>query len=181
MQPAETQGLRHDPTTIAFHWISAALVAVLWTIGQTVDFVPSGPLRIDYRSVHIVLGVALGAILLARLGWRLTRRETLPPIDRGFLLVIARITHWLLYALLIVAVGLGLANVWVRGEVIFNLFQVPAYDPGNRALVRLIGGWHALAANTVVIIAGVHAAAALFHHYILRDATLRRMLPWGLR
>ena len=52
---------------------------------------------------------------------------------------------------------------------------------GNRALVRLIGGWHALAANTVVIIAGVHAAAALFHHYILRDATLRRMLPWGLR
>jgi cytochrome b561 len=47
--------------------------------------------------------------------------------------------------------------------------------------VRLIGGWHALAANTVVIIAGVHAAAALFHHYILRDATLRRMLPWGLR
>ena len=181
MQPAETQGLRHDPTTIAFHWISAALVAVLWTIGQTVDFVPSGPLRIDYRSVHMVLGVALGAILLARLGWRLTRRETLPPIDRGFLLVIARITHWLLYALLIVAVGLGLANVWVRGEVIFNLFQVPAYDPGNRALVRLIGGWHALAANTVVIIAGVHAAAALFHHYILRDATLRRMLPWGLR
>jgi cytochrome b561 len=181
MQPAETQGLRHDPTTIAFHWISAALVAVLWTIGQTVDYVPSGPLRIDYRSVHIVLGVALGAILLARLGWRLTRRETLPPIERGFLLVIARITHWLLYALLIVAVGLGLANVWVRGEVIFNLFQVPAYDPGNRALVRLIGGWHALAANTVVIIAGVHAAAALFHHYILRDATLRRMLPWGLR
>src|ERR1700733_6297214 len=181
MQPAETQGLRHDPTTIAFHWISAALVAVLWTIGQTVNFVPSGPLRIDYRSVHIVLGVALGAILLARLGWRLTRRETLPPIDRGFLLVIARITHWLLYALLIVAVGLGLANVWVRGEVIFNLFQVPAYDPENRALVRLIGGWHALAANTVVIIAGVHAAAALFHHYILRDATLRRMLPWGLR
>jgi cytochrome b561 len=180
-EPAETQGLRHDRTTIAFHWISVVLVAVLWTIGQTVDVFPNGPLRIDYRSVHIVLGVALGLVVLARLGWRLTRRETLPPIDHGLLLVIARITHWLLYALLIVAVGLGLANVWVRGEVIFNLFVVPAYDPGNRALMRLIGGWHALAANTVVIVAGVHAAAALFHHYILRDATLRRMLPWQMR
>jgi superoxide oxidase len=33
----------------------------------------------------------------------------------------------------------------------------------------------------VVIVTGVHAAAALFHHYILRDATLRRMLPWQMR
>jgi cytochrome b561 len=181
MQPAETQGLRHDPTTITLHWISAVLVAVLWTIGQTVDFAPDGPLRMDYRSLHIVLGVSLGVVLITRLAWRLTRRETLPPIDRGLLLLIARFTHWLLYALLIVTVGLGLANVWVRGDVIFNLFQVPAYDPGNRALMHLIGGWHALAANAVLIIAGVHAAAALFHHYILRDATLRRMLPWQMR
>jgi cytochrome b561 len=180
-QPAETQGLRHDPTTIALHWISAVLVAVLWTIGQTVDVFPNGPLRIDYRSVHIVLGAALGVVLLARLAWRLMRHETLPPIDHGLLLAIARITHWLLYALLIIAVVLGIANVWVRGDVIFNVFQVPAYDPGNRALMHLIGGWHALAANAVLIVAGVHAAAALFHHYILRDATLRRMLWWELR
>jgi cytochrome b561 len=109
------------------------------------------------------------------------RRETLPPIDHGLLLVIARITHWLLYALLIIAVALGIANVWVRGDVIFNMFQVPAYDPGNRALIHLIGGWHALAANAVLIVAGAHAAAALFHHYILRDATLRRMLPWEMQ
>jgi cytochrome b561 len=176
-QPAETQGLRHDPMTIALHWITALLVGVLWTIGQTVDFFPNGPLRIDYRSVHIVLGVALAAVLIARLGWRLARRETLPPIDRGVLLAIARFTHWLLYILLIVAVVLGVANVWVRGDSIFNLFQLPAYDPGDRDLVHLIGGWHALATNAVIIVAGIHAAAALFHHLILRDATLRRMLP----
>jgi cytochrome b561 len=181
MQPAKTQGQRYDPATIALHWISAVLVVVLWTIGQTVDVFPSGPLRIDYRSVHILLGVTLGAVLFVRLGWRLTRRETLPPIDHGVLLVIAHGTHWLLYALLIIAMGLGVANVWVRGDVIFNLFQVPAYDPGNRALRQLVGGWHALATNAVLIVAGVHAAAALFHHYILRDATLRRMLPWELR
>jgi cytochrome b561 len=181
MQPAETQGLRYDRTTIVLHWISALLVAVLWTIGQTVDVFPNGPLRIDYRSVHIVLGVVLGVVLLARLGWRLMRRETLPPIDHGLLLVIARVTHWLLYALLAITAGFGIANAWVRGDVIFNLFQVPAYDPGNRALMHLIGDRHALFANAVLIVAGVHAAAALFHHYVLRDATLRRMLPWGSR
>jgi cytochrome b561 len=47
--------------------------------------------------------------------------------------------------------------------------------------MHLIGGWHALAANAILVVAGVHAAAALFHHYILRDPTLRRMLPWELR
>ena len=176
-QPADAQGMRHDPMTIALHWVTALLVAMLWVIGQTVDVFPNGPLRIDYRSVHIMLGVALGAVLIARLGWRLGRHETLPPIDHGILLAIARFTHWLLYALLIVAVILGVANVWVRGDVILNLFQVPAYEPGDRALVHLVGGWHALAANAVLIVAGVHAAAALFHHYVLRDATLQRMLP----
>ena len=178
-QPAQTQGLRHDPVTIALHWVTALLVGVLWVIGQTVDFFPNGALRIDYRSVHITLGMALGAVLLARLAWRFTRYEALPPLDDGVLLAIARLTHWLLYALLVAAVVLGIANVWVRGDAIFNLFRVPAYAPGDRALMHLVGGWHALAANAVIIVAGVHAAAALFHHYVLRDATLRRMLPWA--
>jgi cytochrome b561 len=181
VQHAETQALRYDPTTIALHWISAALVGVLWTIGQTVDVFPDGPLRVDYRSVHISLGVVLGLVVIVRLWWRLTRSRQLPPIDTGLLLVVARFTHWLLYVLLLAAVTLGLCNVWVRGEVIFNLFSVLAYDPGNRALVHQVGGWHALAANAVLIVAGLHAAAALVHHYVLHDVTLRRMLPWDLR
>jgi len=181
MQPAETQGLRHDPITVALHWITALLVGILWVIGQTIDVFPNGPLRVDYRSVHIVLGAALGVVLLTRLAWRLTRRETLPPIEHGWLLAIARITHWLLYALLVITVILGIANVWVRGDAIFALFRVPAYDPGNRSLIRMVGGWHALAANAALVVAGLHAGAALFHHYILRDATLRRMLPGRLR
>ena len=180
-QPASTQGLRHDPTTIALHWLTAVLVIVLWTIGQTVDFAPNGPLRIDYRSVHITCGVILGLVLVARLTWRLTRRQSLPPIDRGLLLVIARITHWLLYALLLVTVGLGVTNVWARGDSIFNLVHVAQLVPGDRALVHRIGDWHALAANAVLIVAGLHSAAALFHHMVLRDATLRRMLPWPPR
>ena len=180
-QAAEAQGLRHEPTTIALHWATAVMVAILWTIGQTVDFPPNGPLRVDYRSLHILLGVALGIVLLLRLAWRLTRRETLPPIGGGLLHVIARVTHCALYVLLILTVGLGIATEWTRGDSIFNLFSIPAYDPGNRSLTRLVHGWHALAANTVLIAAGLHAAAALFHHFILRDATLRRMLPWGTR
>jgi cytochrome b561 len=61
--------------------------------------------------------------------------------------------------------------------VIFNLLHVPACDPGNRALRRLIGGWHVPASNAIMIVVGLHAGAALFHHDVLRDGVLRRKLP----
>jgi cytochrome b561 len=180
-EPAETQGLRHDHATIALHWTTAVLVVALWLIGQTIDWAPRGAWRVDYRSVHIVLGLALGVVLIARLLWRLSRKDTLGPIAEGLMLLLARLTHWTLYVLLILAVGLGIGTAWAGGESIFNLFNIPALAPGNNSLVRMIRGWHSLAANAILIVAGVHAAAALFHHYILRDATLRRMLPWAIR
>ena len=56
-QPAETQGLRHDPTTIALHWIRRCWCSCCGRLGRLWISLPNGPLRIDYRSVHIVLGV----------------------------------------------------------------------------------------------------------------------------
>jgi cytochrome b561 len=180
-EPAAAQGLRHARTTIVLHWLTALLVVALWTIGQTIDFAPNGALRVDYRSLHMLLGVTLGIVLIIRLVWRITRGGMLPPLDQGLLLLIARVTHWLLYALMLVTVGLGITNVLVRGDSIFNLVQVSQLFPGDRAIVHTIGDRHALAANAVLILAGLHSAAALFHHFVLRDATLRRMLPWTPR
>lgn len=174
-EPAETQGLRHDPTTVWLHWATALLVVLLWTIGQTIDFAPRGALRTDYRSVHIVAGIALALVLVARIGWRLSRGGMLPPLDTGPLLLVARVTHLALYTLMIATVALGLFNIWVRGDTLFGLVTLPAFDPGNTALRRTVGGWHALSANVLLVVAGVHAAAGLFHHFLLRDATLRRM------
>ena len=62
MTPVQIRRSRHDPVTVALHWVTAALVAALWTIGQTVDFFPNGPLRIDYRSIHILLGAILAEL-----------------------------------------------------------------------------------------------------------------------
>src|ERR1700733_10819274 len=120
MTPVQIRRSRHDPVTVALHWVTAALVAALWTIGQTVDFFPNSPMRIDYRSIHILLGAILAVVVLTRLAWRLVPRVDLPRIDRGFLLVIARTTHWGLYVLLVVTVVLGVPYAWARGDSIFN-------------------------------------------------------------
>jgi cytochrome b561 len=174
---AATRDLYYDRVTIALHWTTAALVALLWLIGQTINWAPFGPLRVDYRSLHMLLGVMLAGVFTARVIWRVRRGRSLPGTGNELMERIARLTHWALYLLILAALVLGLANVWVRGDTIFNLFTVPAFDAGNKALRRLIGDWHALAANAILILAGVHAAAALFHHTVLRDGVLRRMLP----
>jgi cytochrome b561 len=60
-------------------------------------------------------------------------------------------------------------------------FAGPIYSSGGGTVPAKLGrwmrGWHGFAANTILIVGGMHAAAALFHHYLLRDDVLRRMLP----
>jgi cytochrome b561 len=168
---------RYDQLSILLHWLTAALVAILWTLGQTLDFFPKGAPKIDARSVHIALGATLGLVLLARVLWRASAGRRLPLANSGWLGVAAKVVHYGLYLLIGATVVLGIFNAWQRGDVLFNLYTIPKLVPGDRALRRTLQALHGDFADIVLIVAGVHAAAALAHHYLLRDPVLRRMLP----
>lgn len=168
----------YDRRTVALHWLTAALVISLWLLGQTIDWFPKGNWRVFARSTHISFGVALAFVLIARLSWRFsTRAVHLPPAGTGWPNRVATITHGLLYVLLVAAVALGIANTWIRGDTIFNLFKIPSFDPTDKDLRETIEEWHALAANTLLVVALLHAVAALLHHFVWKDGVLRRMLP----
>lgn len=177
MQPVSTDAKRYDPTTIFFHWATAVLVVSQWLGAQTIDWFPRGPLRVDARSVHIILGVVLAALVAARLLWRLTRGRRLPLADEGALNLVAKGTHWGLYALLGAMVLAGLFLTWTRGDSIFNLFSIPAYDPGNPGLKGQVQEVHATIGWLILALAGLHAGAALVHRYLWHDGVLGRMLP----
>ena len=179
MQPVSPAAQRYDPTTIAFHWATALLVAAQWLGAQVIDWFPSGPLRVDARSVHILLGVLLAVVLAGRILWRLTRGRRLPLADGGALNLLAKGTHWGLYALLVGMLAAGVFLTWTRGDSLFNRIRIPAYDPGNRALADQVQEIHALIGWLIVALAGLHAGAALVHRYLWRDGVLGRMLPRG--
>lgn len=170
-------GPRYDGVSILLHWLTAGLVVILWTLGQTIDFFPKGAPKIDARSVHITLGATLGIVLLIRVLWRASAGRKLPLADQGWLGVTAKVVHYGLYVLVAVTVVLGIFNAWQRGDVLFNVYKIPQLIPGDRALRRVLGELHGDCADVVLIVAGLHAAAALAHHYLLRDRVLRRMLP----
>ena len=164
----------YDPTTVWLHWLTAGLVAALWVLGQTSDWWPKSYSDFSW-SVHVTLGLALVLVLVARASWRARFGAALPPADVGVLNWIAKATHYALYALLFAAVTLGLVNALYRGYHVFDLWSFPQIGSGDRATRRSINGWHEWAANAVLIVALLHAAAALVHHYVWRDQVMRRM------
>lgn len=174
---AVEQAVSYDGVSIALHWLTAGLVVILWTLGQTIDFFPKGAPKIDARSVHITLGATLGIVLIGRMLWRASAGRRLPLANSGWLGVAAKVVHYGLYLLVGVTVGLGIFNAWQRGDVLFNVYTIPKLIPGDLALKRILEDLHGDFADAVLIVAGLHAAAALAHHYLLRDRVLRRMLP----
>jgi len=164
---------RYDRITIALHWAVVMLVALLWGIAQIIDLFPRGPLRVDARSLHIVLGLLLAGVMILRIVWRAGAGRALPPASDGVMQTIANAVHYALYALVSGEVLLGMANAWVRGDSIFGLFSLPGFAP----LGEIVGDLHAIGANLILLAAGAHAAAALLHHFILRDGVLLRMVP----
>lgn len=179
MSPAAAthEPLSYDTRSIWLHWVTAALVVVLWCLGQTIDWFPKGDLRIAARSTHVSLGVTLTLILCYRIWWRLGAGRRLPPAGPGIEQALSRLVHFALYATLLAVVVVGLANEWVRGDSLFNLYTVPAFDPGNKVLRQQVGDLHGWLADALLILAGFHAAAGLAHHFIRKDGLLRRMLP----
>jgi cytochrome b561 len=167
----------YDRRTIQLHWVTAALVGLLWGIAQVIDFFPKGAPKIAVRSVHIVLGVVLGVVLLRRIVWRIRSGRRLPPLTHGIVGHSARIVHWALYVGLAAVILLGIGNAWARGDSIFSLFSIPKLYAGNPQLKPTVENLHETFANTLMIFAAAHAMAALVHHFILRDGVLRRMLP----
>jgi cytochrome b561 len=167
--------IRYDRTSILLHWVTATLVVLLWLIAHFIDDFPRGPARISARSVHILLGVILLSIVLVRMVWRTRWGHRLPLANPGPVGYLAKTVHYALYALLLAVLLLGIANVWVRGDSFFGLFTVPKFS-SDQELKHTVGDLHETVANIVLIVAGLHALAALVHHYYVRDGVLRRML-----
>jgi len=167
----------YDAQTVRLHWLTAGLVIALWCLGQSIDWFPHGVPRIFARSSHISAGVLLTIVLMYRIWWRLTGGTHLLAIGARVFDRLAKFMHLALYACLLGTVVLGLANVWVRGDTIFGLLRVPAFDAGNKALRANVEDFHAFAANLLLVLAGLHATAGLIHHFIMRDGILSRMLP----
>lgn len=176
---------RYGHLMIAMHWLTALLVLVLFFLGLwmvTLDYYH--PWYKEAPDIHRSIGVLLGLLVLCRLVLRLVTPPPGPVASlRRWEIIASTIVHWLLYGLLLVTVTLGylISTADGRAVSVFGWFEIPATVTSIPSQEDLAGELHFYFAVTLLILAGLHALAALKHHFINKDATLLRMLGKGQR
>lgn len=167
----------YSPRAVWLHWLTAGLILFQWFFGRNIDWFAAGPDRINARSFHMLVGLVVLVFVAQRI-WRRFSHPVAPASDGPrWARAAAVATHWSLYALVLAVLLAGLFTVWARGDSIFGLFKVPAFDPAHRALRHQAGDFHGLLANIVLGLAAFHALAALVHEAVWKDGALGRMIP----
>ncbi len=166
----------------AFHWIIALLIIAQMVLGKVADEMSLSPTKIDLFVWHKSIGVTLLLLVIARLAWRLANPAPSPAA--GVSTIETRLAfagHTLLYLLMIAVPVTG----WLASDAsivplkIFWLVPAPDLIARDRELSEIAGEVHEGLSTALAVVALGHIAAALRHHFWLRDATLSRMLPFG--
>lgn len=156
---------------IALHWIIFALFWVNWFLGESMEHAYDALMEgegggeaatsLGGAYSHVIIGLAVLLLMVARLAARLRRPVVTNPEGRHAILdTLGTISHWAFYGLLIAIPLLG-ALAWFGG-------------------VDAAGGLHKLLVTATVVLIGIHVLAALFHQFVLKDHLIRRMMrPTG--
>jgi cytochrome b561 len=91
----------------------------------------------------------------------------------------AKAVHWLLYALLVTIPATAIIGAFLEGHPVtfLGLGALGPLGPLSHSLGQMITDLHTQLGSFIVWVAGLHAAAALFHHFVMRDRVLASMLP----
>lgn len=165
---------------IAMHWIAALAIIGLFALGLWM-------VELDYYhawykkgpDLHRSIGIVLAVLMVMRMIWRWINPkpkdldESAPTLNR--------LAHWIhlgLYALTfaILITGYLISTAEGQGISVFGAFELPATIVGGKEQADMAGQIHLVLAVTLISLAALHALAALKHHFIDRDNTLRRMM-----
>ena len=178
-----TDRFRYDTITQAIHWLTLIAVAGVFVSGQVMGDMPRGPAKSQLIGTHISVGLLVMLLTTLRLARRVAMPQPSPIPGSPVVQMAARAMHLTLYLLLALVPIVGMAMVWAKGRDVgfFGLFTLPPLIGADRDLAHRLGEMHEIGANLIVILAGVHALAAIWHHMLLNDGALARMLPFGAR
>jgi len=170
----------YSPTSIAMHWLTAVVIAAVFASIELREYFPKGgETRDQLKALHFMLGLTVWLLILVRLVLR--RRERAPrivPPPSRWQTAAAHVMHALLYAVMIAMPVLGWLVLSGEGKPVpFFGLTLPPLMAEDKDLAHRIEDVHVFIGNAFYYLIGLHALAALAHHYLAKDNTLVRMLP----
>jgi cytochrome b561 len=172
--------LRYGAVAQLFHWLTVVLVGTAYIVspGGREERVYSAAVD-SARQTHETIGLLVFGLVLLRILWRLFEPAPQLPPMAWWMKHSASAAHLALYALLVAIPLTAIAGAWLEGHplTMFGVGNVGPMLPQAHDLGQSIAYIHTILGNAIIWLAGFHAAAALFHHFVLRDSVLMSMLP----
>ncbi|CCG89003.1 cytochrome b561 [Erwinia piriflorinigrans] len=171
---------KYSAPQMIFHWVTVLLLIVAYATIELRWMAEKGTWQRNAVIVtHFSAGFCVLLIMAVRLYLR-TRYKTPPivPPSPRWQTGLSHLVHSCIYLLFIVLPVLGIGSRYLRGKEwwLFGI-SMPVSDNPAPELAKTLIGWHETLAPLGYWLIGLHALAALFHHYFLRDNTLKRMMP----
>ncbi len=179
MTATETR-TRYSSLSILLHWAMLLLITAVYTCILLREYYPRGSdFREGLKSWHFMLGLSVLLLVIIRIIARLlAAKPPIKPEPPAWQMMLAKFTHFALYAFMLAMPVAGWLILSSADKTIpfFGLELFPLIAP-NEALSEQIEELHETVGTVGYYLIGLHAFAALFHHYVVKDNTLRRMLP----
>lgn len=178
--PHNTQS--YTRTAKALHWLIALLIIGMLCLGLYMDALPFNALKFQLIQTHKSIGITILLLVVVRLLWRFTNPAPMLPAHMPlWQKATAHITHLALYVLMFAMPISGYVMSDAAGyHPSWFGVSVPIVSPINPALSKILAEFHQYAAYTLIALLLAHVGAALYHHVIVKDNTLRRMLPQAI-
>lgn len=171
---------RYAPISIILHWAMLFLITGAYAcILLRENFERGSDLREGLKAWHFMLGLTILLLVIVRIAARfLTAKPPITPQPPAWQMLLSKGVHWGLYAFMLVMPLLGWTILSAEGETIpfYGLQLFPLVNP-SKALAEQVQEVHETIGTIGYYLIGLHAAAALVHHYFFKDDTLKRILP----
>lgn len=182
-QPTLTRrSFQYDGMARTLHWLIVLLIAVQFMLGWIMPDIHRDTMPDGLIAWHLMVGATIIAVMVIRIVWRISHPP--PPADvPRTIAALSRATHILLYAALIGVPAAGWINASSRGWTVAlpGGVPLPALSAKGASLGHAMGDVHSVLAWVLLVLIGAHIAAALFHHLVLKDDVMHRMMPWTVR
>lgn len=173
---------RYSGISIALHWLMVLLIVAAYSLILSRSEFPKGSeARALVKMLHFSIGLSIFALVWVRIAARLASgpAPAITPTPPALQQKAAKLAHFALYGLMIgMPIG-GALILSFEGQALpwFGLFEVQLPIPENKDYADLFEDLHETGGTIGYFLIGLHALAGLYHHYFLRDDTLKRMLP----
>ncbi|AXO87723.1 cytochrome b [Pseudomonas parafulva] len=167
--------------SIILHWLMLVLLAAVYACIEFRGLFPRDSAERDLiKSLHFMLGLTVFVLVWLRLAMRVMRpTPQILPRPPAWQTGLAHLMHALLYLLMIGMPIAGWLILSAAGKPIpFYGLELPTLIGKDPDLAKFIKGWHEQIGTWGYWLIGLHALAGLYHHYVRRDNTLLRMLPY---